>query len=56
MILGLVLLPFVLIFMLLLVNKPQLMGEHTNSRFYNFVAWATTAVLIILTVVWIAMS
>src|SRR5436305_10911948 len=51
-----VLLPFVLIFMLLLVNKPQLMGEHTNSRFYNFVAWATTAVLIILTVVWIAMS
>jgi Mn2+/Fe2+ NRAMP family transporter len=51
-----VLLPFVLIFMLLLVNKPQLMGEHTNSKFYNFVAWATTAILIILTVVWIAMS
>lgn len=45
-----VLLPFVLIFMLLLVNKVDLMGQHTNSGFYNFVAWSTTLVLIGLTV------
>ena len=45
-----VLLPFVLIFMLLLVNKVDLMGQHTNSGFYNFVAWSTTVVLIGLTV------
>jgi NRAMP (natural resistance-associated macrophage protein)-like metal ion transporter len=44
-----VLLPFVLIFMLLLVNKVDLMGQHTNSGFYNFVAWSTTVVLIVLT-------
>ena len=30
-----ILLPFVLIFMLLLVNNKRLMGEHTNSRIYN---------------------
>ena len=46
-------LPFVLIFMLLLINKKDLMGGHTNTRFYNIVAWATTVVLIGLTVAWL---
>ena len=32
-----ILLPFVLIFMLLLVNNKRLMGTHTNSRIYNFI-------------------
>ena len=45
-------LPFVLIFMLLLINKKELMGEFTNSRFFNWVAWATTVVMIGLTVAW----
>jgi Mn2+/Fe2+ NRAMP family transporter len=45
-------LPFVLIFMLLLVNKKDLMGKHTNSRFFNVVAWATTVVMIALTAAW----
>ncbi len=44
-----IVLPFVLIFMLLLINKPSLMREHVNSRFYNIVAWVTTVVLIGLT-------
>ncbi len=44
-----VLLPFVLIFMLALVNKKDLMGEHVNSRFYNLVAWSTVIILIVLT-------
>ena len=41
-------LPAVLIFMLLLINKKELMGSHTNSRLFNVIAWATTAVLIVL--------
>jgi Mn2+/Fe2+ NRAMP family transporter len=41
-----VVLPFVLIFMLLLVNKKELMGEFTNNRFYNVVSWATVAAVI----------
>ncbi len=45
-------LPFVLVFMVLLINKRELMGEYVNSRFFNIVAWATTAVLIILTIAW----
>jgi Mn2+/Fe2+ NRAMP family transporter len=45
-------LPFVLVFMVLLINKRELMGKHGNSRFYNIVAWATTVVLIGLTIVW----
>jgi NRAMP (natural resistance-associated macrophage protein)-like metal ion transporter len=44
-----VLLPFVLIFMLRLVNRKDLMGEHTNSPAFNVIAWATVAVTIILT-------
>jgi len=44
-----VVLPFVLIFMLRLVNNRELMGEHVNSRAYNVVAWSTTAIMIVLT-------
>jgi Mn2+/Fe2+ NRAMP family transporter len=44
-----VLLPFVLIFMILLVNRPGLMKEWTNSRGYNIIAWVAVAVMIGLT-------
>jgi Mn2+/Fe2+ NRAMP family transporter len=44
------LLPLVLIFMTILVNKAYLMKEWTNSRVYNFVAWTAVAVMIGLTV------
>ena len=47
-----VVLPFVLIFMLLLINKKELMGDYVNSSMFNFVAWATTAIMIGLTVAW----
>ena len=43
-------LPLVLIFMLLLVNKKELMGEYINSRFYNVAAWSLTVVMTILSV------
>ena len=35
-----VVLPFVLIFMLLLINKKELMGEYVNSHLFNAIAWA----------------
>ncbi|MBP2669742.1 MAG: family manganese transport rane protein [Deltaproteobacteria bacterium] len=43
------LLPFVLIFMLRLINDRELMGEHVNSRAFNGIAWTTAAVMIVLT-------
>jgi Mn2+/Fe2+ NRAMP family transporter len=46
-------LPFVLIFMLLLINKKDLMGEYVNKRTFNIIAWATTVIMIGLTVSWI---
>ncbi len=44
-----VLLPFVLIFMILLVNKEGIMKEWRNSRTYNLIAWISVVVLIGLT-------
>jgi Mn2+/Fe2+ NRAMP family transporter len=48
----------VLVFMLLLVNKKELMGEYVNSTLYNVIAWATTAVMTVLSVplVWSTLS
>jgi Mn2+/Fe2+ NRAMP family transporter len=45
-----IVLPFVLIFMLLLINRKDIMGEHINSHFYNWVAWAMVIIMIVLTV------
>jgi Mn2+/Fe2+ NRAMP family transporter len=47
-----VVLPFVLIFMLLLINRKELMGEYVNSPLFNVIAWATTVVMIGLTLAW----
>jgi Mn2+/Fe2+ NRAMP family transporter len=47
-----IVLPFVLIFMLLLINKKELMGEYVNTRLFNAVAWLTTGVMIALTLAW----
>ena len=44
-----VVLPFVLIFMLLLINKKDLMGSYVNTRLFNAIAWVTTVGLILLT-------
>ncbi len=43
------LLPFILIFMCLLVNRKDLMRDHVNGRVWNLVAWGTCAVMIALT-------
>jgi Mn2+/Fe2+ NRAMP family transporter len=44
-------LPIVVIFILLLVNRKDLMGEHTNGFFFNLIAWITAIAMIILTLV-----
>jgi Mn2+/Fe2+ NRAMP family transporter len=51
-------LPFVLIFMLFLVNKKELMGEHINSRSFNVIAWATTIIVVTLSfaLMWTALK
>jgi NRAMP (natural resistance-associated macrophage protein)-like metal ion transporter len=47
-----VLLPFLLIFMLILINKKELMGEYRNSAAVNFIAWLTSVILIVLSLAW----
>ncbi|HEY0704299.1 MAG TPA: Nramp family divalent metal transporter [Candidatus Acidoferrales bacterium] len=44
-------LPVVLIFILLLINRRELMGDHTNSWGFNLVAWGASIIMIILTVI-----
>jgi Mn2+/Fe2+ NRAMP family transporter len=44
-----VLLPFILIFMLLLAADERLMGRYRNGRVLNAITWATAAALIALT-------
>ena len=41
-----VLLPFILIFMVILINKRELMGEWVNPRWFNFVSWLTVVIMI----------
>jgi len=46
-----VLLPFVLFFMLRLINKKELMGKYTNTPWFNVIAWATTVIVVGLSLV-----
>ncbi|MGH9481011.1 MAG: Nramp family divalent metal transporter [Terriglobales bacterium] len=48
-----ILLPFVLVFMLLLINREKVMGEYRNSWFANAIAWSTSVVIVILTILWV---
>ncbi|MEA5075441.1 MAG: Nramp family divalent metal transporter [Coriobacteriia bacterium] len=51
-----VLLPFLLIFMMIIVNDRGIMGRHTNSRLNNALAWGTIVVVIALTAVLMVMT
>lgn len=51
-----ILLPLVLIFMLDLINDPDLMGEHVNSKAFNVISWLITAIMIILTTLLVGVS
>ncbi|HUI53658.1 MAG TPA: divalent metal cation transporter [Bryobacteraceae bacterium] len=47
------LLPFVLIFMILLINKRDLMGDWVNPRWFNQVSWVTIVLIIGLTLAYV---
>lgn len=51
-----ILLPVVLIFMILLVNRQALMKEWTNSFAYNIVGWISVAIMIGLTLALVGLS
>lgn len=42
------LLPFVLVFMLLLINKKKIMGKYVNSRVWNIISWCTISSIVVL--------
>ncbi|MFZ2198449.1 MAG: divalent metal cation transporter, partial [Thermodesulfovibrionales bacterium] len=43
------LLPFVLIYALLLVNNKKLMGAYVNPKSYNYISWCTILAITLLT-------
>jgi len=49
-------LPIVVIFILLLINRKDLMGEHTNTLLFNVIAWITAVAMILLTFVLVGQS
>jgi Mn2+/Fe2+ NRAMP family transporter len=51
-----VMLPFVLIFMLILINNKELMGDYINSRMFNVIAWGTVVIMIVLTLILVVTS
>ena len=51
-----ILLPFILLYMLSLVNNRDIMGDYVNSRGFNIVAWLTTIIMIALTVMLLVIS
>jgi NRAMP (natural resistance-associated macrophage protein)-like metal ion transporter len=50
-VLNAVLLPVVLICMMIIINKPEIMGEYTNKRYQNIIGWTTSIVLMLLSAV-----
>lgn len=45
------LLPVILVFTLLMINNPRVMGSHTNGRLRNVIAWGFSGLLIVLSAV-----
>jgi Mn2+/Fe2+ NRAMP family transporter len=51
-----VLLPFVLIFMLILINNRDIMGAYVNTRTYNIISWVTVVIMVVLTMLMVVTS
>ncbi len=51
-----VILPFILIFVMLIVNNKRIMGEFTNKSIGNIVSWLTIAGIILTTLVLVVFS
>ena len=50
------LVPFIIIFMLRLINRRDLMANHVNSLWLNIAGWLTAAIIIGLTLMWFYMT
>jgi NRAMP (natural resistance-associated macrophage protein)-like metal ion transporter len=46
-------LPFVLVFIIKLINNKRIMGEYTNSKTYNYISWTTVIAVTVLTVLFV---
>jgi Mn2+/Fe2+ NRAMP family transporter len=51
-----ILLPVVLICMMLIVNKKEVMGEHTNKPIVNIIGWVTISILVLLSTILLVTS
>jgi Mn2+/Fe2+ NRAMP family transporter len=51
-----VLLPFLLIFMMIIINDRRIMGKHVNTRVNNVLSWGTITVVIALTAALLVMT
>jgi NRAMP (natural resistance-associated macrophage protein)-like metal ion transporter len=51
-----ILLPALLIYMLLLINKRNLMGKYVNSPAFNWIAWVSAVIIIGLTAIYTYMG
>jgi Mn2+/Fe2+ NRAMP family transporter len=49
-------LPFLLIFMMVIINDRRIMGEHVNGHVFNWIAWLTIAGAIALTVILLVLT
>jgi len=45
-----ILIPFVLLYMLVIINDRRIMGDYVNTRTFNYIAWATVVIMIGLSV------
>lgn len=55
-VIGGILLPFLLIFMMIIVNDRRVMGRYTNNKGANILGWGTISVTIALTVALIVLN
>lgn len=51
-----VLLPFVLYFMLKLINNPKIMGNYVNSKFMNLASWSSAIIIMALSLTMVALA
>ncbi|HHJ98736.1 MAG TPA: divalent metal cation transporter, partial [Actinobacteria bacterium] len=51
-----ILLPFLLVFMMRIVNDRSVMGRHVNGRAHNMLAWGTILMVIALTAMLLVMT
>lgn len=51
-----VLLPFVLIFMLRLINNREIMGEFVNSRCMNYLSWSAAVIIMALSLTMVVLA